>query len=645
MYMKSYQKTVNAAFIASFIFCASQCSLPSKNWEKKNNMLIEKYGFEKKAVENNVDAGISSNLEAGSVVNLKSFEDQILYQGVKAKILWGAGAMVTILELEPHAKIPDELVPSEKFTFLLEGDVEYRINGISHPMQALEREAPTGIDGGTPRIEFVYLEKDSKQAVKAGASGAKLIEVYSPQRADYIEQTGIKVNDETPKHFTSEATPNINSNQVYDLYSMQLTKIGSGAFTRLISGKNILLSFIYLDPETEFENHIHPEEQIRIALRGSVNEILLDEQYLMKENDLVRIPGNFVHGVSAGDLGFDGLDIYWPSRAEYIKREKEQKSTFETYIPKDAELELVIDGKSTTPELFFTEGPKWMNGNLYFSNMYFDEDFNADPTRSSIVEMNSEGNYRNITEGKMQANGLYPYKNGNLIVCDMMGHRIVELTTSGQVVRVLADKFDGKPIDGPNDIVTDAKGGFYFTDPQFTMEEEKFQPGRAVYYVSADGAISRLTEPNEFAMPNGILLSPDGKTLYINNTYDKETWYPVQSEKDNYIWAYDVNEDGSIQNGRQFAKLLLVGDVLDRKGKSSGADGMAIDIEGNLYVATYYGVQIFNSSGEFVGMINLPTFPISLSFGDDDMKTLYIVSFSNVYKIKTNKTGYINYLN
>ena len=113
----------------------------------------------------------------------------------------------------------------------------------------------------------------------------------------------------------------------------------------------------------------------------------------------------------------------------------------------------------------------------------------------------------------------------------MMGHRVVEMTTKGEVVKVIADKYNGKPIDGPNDVITDAKGWVYFTDPQFTMEAKKFQPGRAVYYVSPEGKVTRLTEPNEFAMPNGILLSPDGKTLYINNCYDDETWYPVKSEK------------------------------------------------------------------------------------------------------------------
>ena len=340
----------------------------------------------------------------------------------------------------------------------------------------------------------------------------------------------------------------------------------------------------------------------------------------------------------------DAIDIFWPARADYSEKEAARLEAYHAIIPEDAKLELLVDGTTTKPGLTFAEGPKWMNGKVYFSNMYFDQSWNGDPKRSSTVEMDPDGSYRNITEGKMQTNGLYPYKNGNLIVCDMMGHRVVEMTTKGQVVKVIADKYDGKPIDGPNDIITDAKGGIYFTDPQFTLEPEKFQPGRAVYYVSPEGKITRIVEPNDFAMPNGILLSPDGKTLYINNCYDDESWYPVNSDKENYIWAYDVNEDGTISNGRQFAKLFLVDNVLDRKGKSSSSDGMAIDKLGNIYVGTYYGVQIFNPAGEFVGMINLPHFPVSLCFGDDDMKTLYIVSYQWVYKIRTNMEGYVNYL-
>ena len=88
----------------------------------------------------------------------------------------------------------------------------------------------------------------------------------------------------------------------------------------------------------------------------------------------------------------------------------------------------------------------------------------------------------------MQSNGTIAARNGNLIVCDMFGHRVVEVDpATGRVVRVLLDKINGKPIDGPNDLVMDAKGGLYVTDPQFTPEAKKSQPGKQVYYVAPDG--------------------------------------------------------------------------------------------------------------------------------------------------------------
>ena len=217
------------------------------------------------------------------------------------------------------------------------------------------------------------------------------------------------------------------------------------------------------------------------------------------------------------------------------------------------------------------------------------------------------------------------------------------MTTRGQVVKVLADKYNGKSLDGPNDLVADAKGGIYFTDPQYTNDRVKNQPGPAVYYLSPDGKITRLFEPNRFVSPNGILLSPDGKILYVNNTTGNESWYQANRDKGNYIWAYDVNDDGTVSNGRLFGKLFVTEDVLDRGGRDTGADGMTIDKMGNIYVATSYGVQIINAKGEYVGMINLPTYPVSCCFGDDDMKSLYIVSYSWVFKIRTNMEGFIQY--
>ena len=639
------RRIIFQSLLAISVFYMPYCtSAPASGWEEKNEELISKHKLTVRNLSGLPEPTIASNLEPAKVRSLDHLDSTELHKGVKAKIFWGTGTMVSVLQLAPDAKIPDEALPSDRFLFVLEGSVDQTVNGSPITMVGRKREDPTGTTSATPRVDFVYLEKGNKSALTAGSSGAKLLELYSPLRLDYLQKAGVKNLPGAVEEIQNPHTPNVVANKVYDLYDFQLTELAPGAHSRLISGKNTQLSFISMDPNSTFPHHIHPEEQMMFVLRGACDEILLDGKQAMKTNDVVRIPANMVHGAEIGDLGCDALDIFWPARADYSAKEKARMAAYHAIIPENAKPELVIDGKKTKPTLNFAEGPKWMNGKIYFSNMYFDQNWNADPKRSSIVEMDPGGSYRNISEGKMQANGLYPYKNGNLLVCDMMGHRVVEMTTKGEVVKVVADKYDGKPIDGPNDIITDANGGIYFTDPQFTMEPQKSQPGRAVYYVSPDGKVTRLVKPNEFAMPNGIVLSPDGKTLYINNCYDDESWYPVKSEKDNFIWAYDVNADGTISNGRKFAKLFLTGNVLDRKGKSSSADGMAIDKKGNLYVATYYGVQIFNAKGEYVGMINLPSFPVSLCFGDADMKTLYIVSYGNVYKIRTNMEGFVQHL-
>lgn len=645
MILKVVRKSMYGILIFGCLLSIIQCKTePKYEWSAVNDQLIKEHNLTVREISGLPDQKIESNLTAAQVKNIESLAEVKLAEGVTSKIFWGSGTMVAIIEMGANTTIAEETLTADRFLFVKEGQVQQLINGEMKDMVAIVREAPDGAHSGTPKTEFVFLEKGSKSALKAGPEGAKLVEVYSPFRLDYLQKAGISELPSDLEDVKSPMTPNVESNKVYDLYDFQLTELAPGAYSRLVSGKNTQLSFISMEPNSTFPHHIHPEEQMMLVLRGGCEEIILDGKQKMGVNDVVRIPANMVHGAEIGDLGCDALDIFWPARADYLEKENTRLKAFHDIIPVGAIPELIVDGSKTKPTLTFSEGPKWMNGKVYFSNMYFDQGWGADPKKSSIVELDPSGSYKNITNGKMQANGLYPYKNGNLIVCDMMGHRIVEMTTEGEVVKVIADKFDGKPIDGPNDIITDAKGGIYFTDPQFTMEAEKSQPGRAVYYINTEGKVNRLVEPNEFAMPNGILLSPDGKTLYINNCYDDESWYPVNSEKDNFIWAYDVQEDGSIKNGRAFAKLFLTGNVLDRKGKSSSADGMAIDKEGNLYVSTYYGVQIFNNKGEYVGMINLPSFPVSLCFGGEDMKTLFIVSYSKVFKIKTNKEGFIQYL-
>jgi gluconolactonase len=182
----------------------------------------------------------------------------------------------------------------------------------------------------------------------------------------------------------------------------------------------------------------------------------------------------------------------------------------------------------------------------------------------------------------------------------------------------------------------DAKGGLYVTDPQFTPEAEKSQPGKQVYYVSPDGTARVVIGPGEFAMPNGVELSPDGRTLYVDNTW--------QQPGENFVWAYDVADDGSLANKRQFAMMNLTPEVLGAANPAdrfdSRADGTAVDTDGRLYVATASGVQIFLPDGRAAGTIFVPQYPVSLTFGGPDGNILYMVGEDSVWSIPTLVRGF-----
>jgi len=288
----------------------------------------------------------------------------------------------------------------------------------------------------------------------------------------------------------------------------------------------------------------------------------------------------------------------------------------------------------------FTEGPTWLKGKLYFSDMWFKNaaagDWTGSPSRSRLIVMEPDGRYRVLAHG-MQSNGTIAARTGNLIVCDMFGHRVVEVDpANGRVLRVLLDRINGLPIDGPNDLVMDAKGGIYVTDPQFTPETKKSQPGKQVYYVAPDRSARVVIGPGEYAMPNGVEISPDGKTLYVNNTW--------QQPGENLVWAYDIAEDGSLSNKRRFAVVELKPEVVEARNPAdrfdSGADGSAVDTAGRYYVATRTGVQIFLPDGTAAGTIRLPQYPVSVTFGGRDNDVLYIVGESSVWSIQTRAHGF-----
>lgn len=193
--------------------------------------------------------------------------------------------------------------------------------------------------------------------------------------------------------------------------------------------------------------------------------------------------------------------------------------------------------------------------------------------------------------------------------------------------RTLVDSYQGKPLGRPNDLVVDRRGGVYFTDPGVAVpagQPASAAPSTAVYYLDPKGQLHLLDDT--VPRPNGIQLSPDEKTLYVNNTYGE------------YVLAYAIRTDGTVGKRRDFARLE--GFSRTATGTSSGADGLAVDAAGRLYVATTAGVQVFSRKAEHLGTIVLPRSPQNLAFAGPGKQTLYIVGRGAVYRIATQARGY-----
>jgi gluconolactonase len=494
--------------------------------------------------------------------------------------------------------------------------------------------------------QVLYLQPGSVRSMKAGRNGWKAFEVYSPVRLDHLALAGQTVSGVDPSFPDQGVTPSLPPGVVVNLNEIQLTPLvdplagktykRSTALSRLIWGKNAQISLIRMDPGSEIALHRHPEDQLTHTIRGSLDQGVMDRTFPASgaAGHMLFLPGGMVHSARLGETGADQLDVFWPVRPDYVERARNQQALYAQVVAPDAKPKKLGEGFT------FSEGPTWLKGKLYFSDMFFANpaagDWTGSPARSRLIVMNPDGKWRVLSSG-MQSNGTITARNGNLIVCDMFGHRVVEVNpATGRVVRVVLDTINGKPIDGPNDLVMDAKGGLYITDPQFTPESTKSQPGKQVYYVAPDGSARVVIGPGEYAMPNGVELSPDGKTLYVNNTW--------QQPGENFVWAYDVAADGSLSNKRQFAMLNLTAAVLEAATPAdrldSGADGTAVDTDGRYYVATRTGAQIFLPDGTYVGTIWAPQYPVSLTFGGANNDVLYMVGESSAWAVQTKVRGF-----
>lgn len=281
---------------------------------------------------------------------------------------------------------------------------------------------------------------------------------------------------------------------------------------------------------------------------------------------------------------------------------------FEQIVTKDSKLEKIAGG------FVFTEGPVWDAENkcLFFSDI--PANIMRKWTSTKGIEI-----YRQPS-GK--SNGLTIDKQGRLIACEHANRRVSRTEKDGTVVTI-ADKYDGKKLNSPNDVVVKSDGSIYFTDPPYGLTAEfgnlgeQELPFQGVYRLSPDGKLTLLID--DFDKPNGLAFSPDESLLYIDDT-DRA-----------HVRVFDVNPDGTISNGRVFAEL---------KGDEPGAvDGMKVDSEGNVYVTGPGGISIFDPSGKKLGRIDVPEVAANLAWGDDDWKTLYITASTSLYKIRLGIMG------
>ncbi len=298
---------------------------------------------------------------------------------------------------------------------------------------------------------------------------------------------------------------------------------------------------------------------------------------------------------------------------------------FEKLFPADARVEKLVDGHK------WAEGPVWnrKEGYLLFSDIPNNAIIKWQEAKGESIFMQPAGytGKAPFTGKEPGTNGLTYDSEGRLVACEHGDRRVSRLEADGKTKTTLADKYNGKRLNSPNDLVYKSNGDLYFTDPPYGLPNQMEDPGReldfcGVYRLSKDGKLTLLTK--EITRPNGIAFSPDEKKLYV-----------ASSDKDKAIWmVYDIQTDGTIANGKVF--FDATGWV--KEGRPGLPDGMKVDKDGNLFATGPGGVIVFSPEGKQLGTIDTGVPTANVGWGGDGT-TLYITANTALLRVKLNTRG------
>src|SRR3954463_196550 len=302
------------------------------------------------------------------------------------------------------------------------------------------------------------------------------------------------------------------------------------------------------------------------------------------------------------------LPVLAPAQKTQSFRLESLSPEFAELIDANAKLETVASGFG------FTEGPMWdPAGFLYVS----------DETINKLFKVYPDGRKEEVIALGDPDGNTFDQQH-RLIDCASVLRAIIEVTPDGKY-KVLADKYEGKRLNSPNDVIVGPDGALYFTDPTLDLVEGEKQeiPFQGVYRLDASGKLRLLTR--ELGQPNGLAFSPDGKKFYVDDDEARN------------IRVYDVASDGALIHGRVFGE--------EPGGKGDGVpDGIKVDKNGNLFVTGPKGIWVWDANGNHLGTIDMPEQPANLTWGDKDYSTLYITATTSVYRLRVRTRGFVPYL-